>query len=107
MTKLCVIGIVLASLAGCGKTSDDKAATSAEVKTSGKEEGAADLEALAKLKDELCACKDAACGSAVEEKLTAKSKEMDATYASSHNKNILHHAMETELAAKECLMKLK
>jgi hypothetical protein len=98
MIKLCVIGIVLASIAGCGKT---------DVTASGKDEGKADLEALAKLKDELCACKDAVCGRAVEEKLTAKTKEMDATYASSHNKNILHHAMETELAAKECLTNLK
>ena len=108
--KWTTLGIVIALAFGCGKSSDDKGKPSAESaasKTTDNDEGQADLAALAKLKDELCACKDAACGSAVDDKLRAKSKEMDATYRDSHNKNILHHASETEMAAKECLFKLK
>jgi len=106
MIRLCAIGIVIA--VGCGRASDDKGSKpSPEVKEAAKEEGAADLEALARLKDELCACKDVACANAVADRLRAKSKEMDATYASSHNKSILHHAADTEMAAEECRMKLK
>lgn len=108
MIKLSAIGIVFVIAVGCGRGSDDKGGKSnTEVKEAAKQEGAADLEAFAKLKDELCACKDATCGKAADDKLTAKRKEMEATYASSHNKSIMHYAMETELAAKQCLMSLK
>ena len=112
MVKACMIGLVLALAAGCGK-SDDKAAQKAAsgdkapAKTSPDDEGKADLDALAKLKDEMCACKDAACGKTVEDKLVAKRKEMDTTYADSHNKSIMHYAMETEMAAMKCRNELK
>ena len=105
------IGLALACALACSKTSDDKAKTGAEPTTATKgkdsEDGKADLDALAKLKDEMCACKDKACGEAVDAKLAAKSKEMQTTYADSRNKNIMHYAMESEMAARECLMKLK
>ena len=110
MMKACALGIVLALAAGCGK-SDDKAAQKAssgdKATKAPDDEGKADLDALAKLKDEMCACKDAACGKAVEDKLVAKRKEMDTTYADSHNKSIMHYAMETEMAAMKCRSELK
>ena len=106
MTKLFIaLAVVLA--VGCSRSDDKSGKPNAESKTVSNEDGAADLAALGKLKDELCACKDKACGSAAYDKLRAKSKEMDATYADSHNKNILHHAMETEMAAHTCLEAIK
>jgi len=96
------------AIAACAKKSDDAGGKTAGSGTSSaQKEGAADLEALAKLKDELCACKDRACGEAVREKIDAKTKAMDAEYASSRNKNIMHYASETQRAAMECLYKLK
>jgi hypothetical protein len=109
MLRTCVIGIVLA-LAGtsCSKSDDNSKTTDkAAAAKPHDDEGKADLDALARLKDEMCACKDATCGKAVEEKLMAKRKEMDATYADSHNKSIMHYAMETEMAAMKCRNDLK
>jgi hypothetical protein len=105
MIKLGGLCVSLVFAIGCGNANDAGGKPGAESKPA--KEGAADLDALAKLKDELCACKDAACGDAVRTKLEAKLKSMDAEYASSRNKNIMHHAMEAQEAARECLYKLK
>jgi hypothetical protein len=107
MTKLFAITLAALLAIGCSRSGDKSDKPAPESKAVANDEGAADLAALAKLKDELCACKDAACASALDDKLRAKSKEMDATYADSHNKNILHYAMETEMAARKCLDALK
>ena len=90
MLRTCVIGIVLA-LAGtsCGKSDDKTKTTDKAAAKPQDDEGKADLDALAKLKDEMCACKDATCGKAVEEKLAAKRKEMEANYRDTHNKRMM------------------
>ena len=96
------------AIAACAKKSDDAGGKTAGSGTSSaQKEGAADLEALAKLKDELCACKDRTCGNAVGETIDAKYKAMHVAYASSRNKSIMHYASETQRAAMECQFKLK
>ena len=99
MMKLIGLGLALTLAFACGNAN--------EAGSKPPKEGAADLDALAKLKDELCACTNAACGEPVEQNIDAKVKAMDAQYASSLNKNIMHHAAEAQMAARECLMKLK
>jgi hypothetical protein len=99
MMKLIGLWLALTLALGCGNAN--------EAGSKPQKEGAADLDALAKLKDEVCACTTAACGEPIEQNIDAKVKAMHAQYASSFNKNIMHHAGEAQMAAMQCLMKLK
>jgi hypothetical protein len=111
MRKLCGFCLALAFAIGCGKDDGAKGKETAKEttkpKSSDDEEGAADLAALKKMKEELCACKDRACADPIRDKVDNKVKAMMKEYEGSLNKNILHYAMESQMAAIDCMMKLK
>lgn len=64
MTKLTLLAVALLAAAGCGNKSGDGGASAS-----------AALAKMTELKNEMCACKDAACAESVSDKMTAWSQE--------------------------------